>query len=92
MSQRLCPWNHSDPLHNLAACLWLQCHRSFMSSYVIILYSLSTYGLEGRCKALSTYVSEITEVILVFVPCMFIYLYSVAIFSIDKAVAVFCQN
>ncbi|KAF5920645.1 hypothetical protein HPG69_011225 [Diceros bicornis minor] len=112
MHQRLCSYNHSDPFHNLAACLWLQCHRPFICdlnpllkllcmdshtlglpvaaniSYVIILCCLRPYSLEGRCNALSISVFHITEVILVFVPCMDIYLNLTTIISTDNAVAV----
>ena len=47
--------------------------------------------LEVRCKALSTCVSHITEVISDFVPCTFVYLHPIATFFIDKAMVVFIE-
>lgn len=60
-----------------------------ITSYVLILCSLGTHSTAEQQKALSTWASHVTAVVLFSVPCMFAYLRPMIIFPIDKVVAVF---
>ncbi|XP_006877647.1 PREDICTED: olfactory receptor 4C11-like [Chrysochloris asiatica] len=68
------------------------CSSSFlllMISYFVILHSLRNHSAEGRKKALSTCTSHIIVVILMLVPCIFIYTRPSVSFPVDKMVTVF---
>nr|XP_014584898.2 olfactory receptor 4C5-like [Equus caballus] len=60
-----------------------------ISCYILILCSLRRHSTEGQQKALSTCTSHVTVVILLFVPCIFVYLRPMINFPIDKVVVVF---
>ncbi|XP_037695500.1 olfactory receptor 4C13-like [Choloepus didactylus] len=58
-------------------------------SCVVIPEALQTHSSEGQWKAISTCASHITVVILLFVPCIFVYIRPMGTFPIDKVVAMF---
>lgn len=60
-----------------------------VGSYTVIFLSFKTRSSEGRRKALSTCASHFIVVILLFVPCLFMYLRPSTTFPEDKIVAVF---
>jgi olfactory receptor len=58
-------------------------------SYAIILHSLRNHSAEERRKALSSWISHITVVILFFGLCTFMYTCPASTFSLHKMIAVF---
>ncbi|XP_038621067.1 olfactory receptor 4C11-like [Tachyglossus aculeatus] len=72
-----------------SAVICTSCFVVLMASYVVILYSLRSKGVEGRHKALSTCSSHILVATLCFGPCIFIYTQPQTTFSVDKYVLVF---
>ena len=61
LSQKLCPCNHSDPPHSLAACLWLQCHGPFMCNLNLLLkfVFMGTHTLHVFVAVKSEFISRL---------------------------------
>ncbi|CAO2624617.1 Olfactory receptor 4C45 [Lemmus lemmus] len=60
-----------------------------VASYIAILHSLRNHSSEGHLKALSTCASQVTVVVLFFIPCSYLYLRPMTSFHTDKAVTVY---
>ncbi|KAM9148916.1 olfactory receptor 4S2-like [Pangshura tecta] len=67
----------------------LGCFLVLLISYVIILVALRTHSSQDRRKALSTCTSHITVVVLLFGPCLFIYIRPSTTLAVDKVFALF---
>ncbi|XP_037691430.1 olfactory receptor 4Q3 [Choloepus didactylus] len=69
--------------------LSLICFLVLLVSYAVIVITLRTHFRQGQRKALSTCVSHLIVVNLIFVPCVFIYLRPFCSFSVDKVFSTF---
>uniref|UniRef100_A0A670IV17 G-protein coupled receptors family 1 profile domain-containing protein n=1 Tax=Podarcis muralis TaxID=64176 RepID=A0A670IV17_PODMU len=67
----------------------LGCFLVLVVSYGVILFTLRTQSSEGRQKALSTFASHITVVLILFVPCLFIYVCPSTTLAVDNVFALF---
>ncbi|XP_037696635.1 olfactory receptor 4D5 [Choloepus didactylus] len=66
----------------------LMCFLVLLGSYTALLIMLQSHSRESRHKALSTCASHIAVVILIFVPCIYIYARPFQTFPMDKMVSV----
>ncbi|XP_006278565.1 olfactory receptor 4S2-like [Alligator mississippiensis] len=67
----------------------LGCFLVLVISYIIILVALRMHSSEGRRKALSTCASHFTVVLLLFGPCLFIYIRPSTTLPVDKVFSLF---
>ena len=67
----------------------LSCFILLFSSYVIVLVTIRNHSSKGTSKVLSTCTAHFIVVFMFFGPCIFIYMWPLSSFLIDKILSVF---
>ncbi|XP_046510941.1 olfactory receptor 4K2 [Equus quagga] len=67
----------------------LSCFILLFSSYVVVLVSIKHHASRGSSKALSTCTAHFIVVFMFFGPCIFIYMWPLSSFLVDKILSVF---